>query len=287
MPQHKSPLVSIIVPCYNQGQYLGEALDSVLAQTYSNWEVIIVDDGSTDNSAEVAKAYIAKDSRIHYFHQTNAGPSAARNYGVRESKGKYIQFLDGDDKLSARCIELAVKHMESHQETVVFYSRVRYFGVRNDEFVIRWTGYADLLCANSIICCCMMRRTDFNRIGGFDEQMHGYEDWELFIRLLYGRPEVYQHPDFLFHYRITDSQTSVNAQAGKRAAELCNYTYEKNKEKYAATLGSPITAYKECRRCKKELDAILASKTYKAGRLTLAPLRWMKKLLCAKQEQAL
>lgn len=119
MPQHKLPLVSIIVPCYNQGQYLGEALDCVLAQTYSNWEVIIVDDGSTDNSAEVAKAYIAKDSRIHYFHQSNAGPSAARNYGVRESKGEHIQFLDGDDKLSARCFELAVKHIESSEPSAV------------------------------------------------------------------------------------------------------------------------------------------------------------------------
>lgn len=274
----QQPLVSVITPCYNQGKYLAEAIDSVLAQTYANWELLIVDDGSTDNSAEVAKAYAEKDARIHYIYQSNAGPSAARNHGVRESKGTYIQLLDGDNKLSARCVELAVEHMESHKETVVFYSRVRYFGVRNDEFVIRWTGYADLLCQNSIDCCCMVRRTDFDSIGGFDEQMRGYEDWEFFIRLLYGRPNVYQHPDVLFYYRITDSQTGVNAQAAKRAAELHNYIYEKNKEKYNAILGVPIVAYTEARRLEKELNGILASKTYKTGKAVLAPVKWLQQL---------
>lgn len=274
----QQPLVSIIVPYYNQGQYLSEALDSVLAQTFSNWEVVIVDDGSTDNSAEIAKLYAAKDARIHYIYQSNAGPSAARNHGVRESKGKYIQFLDGDNKLATRCVELAVEHMESHKETVVFYSRARYFGVRNDEFFIRWTGYADLLCSNSIDCCCMVRRTDFDSIGGFDEQMRGYEDWEFFIRLLYVRPNVYQHPDFLFNYRISDSQTGVNAQAAKRAAELCNYMYDKNREKYNAVLGSPFGAYRDGHHYKKAYNGILASRTYKVGKAILAPLKWMKQL---------
>lgn len=274
----QQPLVSVITPCYNQGKYLAEAIDSVLAQTYTNWELFIVDDGSTDNSAEVAKAYATKDTRIHYIYQSNSGPSAARNYGVRESKGKYIHFLDGDDKLSARCVELAVEHMESHPDTEVFYSRARYFGVRNDEFVIRWTNYADLLCANYIACCCMVRRIGFDRIGGFDEQMRGYEDWEFFIRLLYGRSNVYQHPDVLFYYRITNSQTNVNAQAAKRGVELCNYVYEKNKEKYAAVLGSPVKAYQNCNYYKKELEGILASKTYRAGKAVLAPLKWLGQL---------
>lgn len=274
----QQPLVSIITPCYNQGQYLAESIDSVLTQTYPNWELLIVDDGSTDNSAEVAKTYTAKDTRVHYIYQPNAGPSAARNHGVHESKGKYIQFLDGDNKLASRCIELAVEHMENNEETVVFYSRVHYFGVRNDEFVIRWTGYADLLCVNSIDCCCMVRRTDFNRIGGFDEQMRGYEDWEFFIRLLYGRPNVYQHHDVLFYYRITNSQISVNAQAAKRADELYSYVYEKNKEKYAAIFGLPVKAYIDSYYYKQALNGLLSSKTYKAGKAVLAPLKWLKRL---------
>lgn len=272
---NQKPIVSVIVPCYNQDKYLAEALDSVLAQTFADWEIVIVDDGSTDKSADIAKEYAKKDARIHYIYQQNAGPSAARNHGVRASRGKYLQFLDGDNKLTERCIEYGVEHMESHPDTVLFYSHVHYFGMRQGDYHIRWTGYADLLCQNSIDCCCMVRRTDFDRIGGFDEQMRGYEDWEFFIRLLYDRPNVYQHPDVLFYYRITDSQTGVNAQALTRKRELCNYMYEKNKEKFVAVLGDPVMAYKEAHRLEKELNGILASKKYRLGEAILAPLKWL------------
>lgn len=89
--------IAVIVPCYNQGKYLSDALDSLLAQTFVDWECIVVDDGSTDNSAAVAKTYVAKDSRIRYVYQKNAGPSAARNKGVALTSAPLIFFLDGDD----------------------------------------------------------------------------------------------------------------------------------------------------------------------------------------------
>lgn len=91
------PFISVIVPCYNQGQYLPEALQSVLDQSYAQWECIIINDGATDNTEKVALEWVAKDERFKYFTQPNSGLSAARNKGIDESKGTYIQFLDADD----------------------------------------------------------------------------------------------------------------------------------------------------------------------------------------------
>lgn len=102
-----NPLVSIIIPTFNRAHFIGETLDSVLAQTYTNWECIVVDDGSADASAEVLKSYYEKDSRIQYHHRPAdrpKGANACRNFGFELSKGDYIQFLDSDDSLDFFCL---------------------------------------------------------------------------------------------------------------------------------------------------------------------------------------
>jgi glycosyltransferase involved in cell wall biosynthesis len=94
------PIVSIIIPTYNRAHLIGETLDSVLAQTYTNWECIIVDDGSTDNTDEVVEEYVKKDSRFKYYHRPDEhlpGGNGARNYGFKMSKGEYVNWLDSDD----------------------------------------------------------------------------------------------------------------------------------------------------------------------------------------------
>jgi len=106
-------LVSIIVPCYNQAQYLDEALQSVLDQIHTNWECIIVNDGSPDNTAEIANTWIEKDSRFIYLFQENRGLSSARNLGLEKAKGGYIQFLDSDDFIDKRKLELSLQQLIS------------------------------------------------------------------------------------------------------------------------------------------------------------------------------
>lgn len=93
----KPGLVSIITPCYNGAKYIGETIDSVISQTYPDWEMIIVDDGSKDNSAQIVREYAEKDSRITLVQQENAGSAAARNNGIRRAEGQYIALLDADD----------------------------------------------------------------------------------------------------------------------------------------------------------------------------------------------
>ena len=94
-------LISVIVPAYNVGQYIGKCLDSILGQTYPNLEIILIDDGSTDSTGEICEAYRERDSRIIVVHQQNQGALAARNAGIEQAQGKYIGFVDGDDWISA------------------------------------------------------------------------------------------------------------------------------------------------------------------------------------------
>lgn len=104
-------LVSIIVPCYNQAQFLDEALQSVLGQSYTNWECIIINDGSTDNTSALAKKWVDKDSRFKYIYKENGGLSSARNVGLDLAKGDYIQFLDSDDCIVKTKLEMSLQHL--------------------------------------------------------------------------------------------------------------------------------------------------------------------------------
>lgn len=109
-----APLVSIIIPTYNRAHLIGETLDSVIAQTYQNWECIVVDDGSTDHTEEVMADYMAKDARIRFYHRPEnklPGGNAARNYGFEKSKGEYIQWFDSDDLMSPKKIEIQLEQM--------------------------------------------------------------------------------------------------------------------------------------------------------------------------------
>src|SRR3990172_4396851 len=102
------PVVSVIVPCYNHGHFLAEALESVLAQSWQLWECIVVDDGSTDDTRQVVEAFVQIDTRFQYLHQSNQGLSAARNAGIAVCKGSYIQFLDADDMLEEKKLEAQI-----------------------------------------------------------------------------------------------------------------------------------------------------------------------------------
>ena len=122
------PIVSIIIPCYNQAKYLSETLDSVLNQTYQDWECIIINDGSSDNTEDIAKKYCANDSRFFYIYQDNQGVVAARNNAISQSHGKYILPLDGDDIIHKRYLEVAVKVIERDPKLKLVCCECEYIG---------------------------------------------------------------------------------------------------------------------------------------------------------------
>ena len=180
-----NPLVSVIVPSYNQGVYLADALNSVLNQTYTTWECIIIDDGSTDNTKEVALDFCRLDERFLYIYQNNQGVSAARNNAIRHSSGKYILPLDGDDIIVKTYLTDAVPVLENDSNVKVVYGDAEYFGAKSGLMPLKPFSLPTLLNENCIFNTAMYRRTDYDKIAGYDETMNdGYEDWEFWISLL-------------------------------------------------------------------------------------------------------
>jgi len=170
------PLISIIVPCYNQAQYLEECLQSVLDQTYQNWECIIVNDGSPDNTEEVAQSWTERNSRFKYFRKENGGVSAARNFGIEKAEGEWILPLDGDDRIDVHYLLSASEQF--HDKPQIIYAEAEYFGAKSGKMVLPEFNPLELLIENQIFCSAFFRKEDWKTVGGFDEQLlDAYEDW--------------------------------------------------------------------------------------------------------------
>ncbi len=194
-----SLLVSIIVPCYNYGNFLSETLDSVLCQTYNNWECLVIDDGSTDNTKEVADFYRNKDSRIKYFYQENRGLPAARNHGLAVSSGDFIQFLDADDLLEESKIEVQMDFILKNDHVGIVYGSMLRFDSEtkeetgNDSWMpkISGQGHNILSCLIKgnimVVSAPIIRKSIFKNTGIFNTEYRSMEDWELWLRCaLYG-----------------------------------------------------------------------------------------------------
>lgn len=195
---NRPPLVSIIIPCYNYGHLLGDTLDSVLNQTYQNWECIIVDDGSIDNSKEIAVKYCSIDTRIKYLYQPNKGLATARNTGLRDSQGEFIQFLDADDILASDKIAKHINVFLSHTSLdVVFCAAYNFIkGIENLPEATKVelkakpiTGHGkevldELIIDNMfLVHCALFRASLITEVGYFNETMITCEDWNFWFRI--------------------------------------------------------------------------------------------------------
>lgn len=191
--------VSVIVPTYNYARFLPEALESVRAQTHLDWECIVVDDGSTDETASLMRAEAANDGRVRCVSQSNRGPSAARNRGIAESTGEYVQFLDADDQLPPTKLEHQVFAMEADPSIGIVYSDARFFrDSAIDVLAYRAPGprpstapgpsssdpLLRALIENSIMMVegPLVRRRVIATVGPFDESLSRAEDWQYWLR---------------------------------------------------------------------------------------------------------
>nr|WP_315142630.1 glycosyltransferase family A protein [uncultured Flavobacterium sp.] len=198
-----NPKVSIIVPCYNQAQYLPEALQSVLNQTYQNWECIIVNDGSPDNTKEVAQEWVKKDSRFIYLYKENGGLSSARNAGITIAEGEFVLPLDADDKIALNYTELAIEAFEKDSTLKVVYCKAEKFGNETGSWNLTPFSLFNLASGNLIFCSAFFRKKDWELVGGYDVNMiYGFEDWEFWVAMLKNGGGV-KCLDYLgFYYRI-------------------------------------------------------------------------------------
>ncbi|MBX9888401.1 MAG: glycosyltransferase [Flavobacteriaceae bacterium] len=214
-------LVSVIVPCYNQAQYLPEALQSVLDQTYSDWECIIVNDGSPDDTDIVAKDWLIKDSRFKYIYKENGGLSSARNAGIEIAIGDYIQFLDADDFLKNKKLELSLEALLTDSQNNIVITNFQMYdnlskkskepyckiGTNNfcfDSFLYRWGKTFSI----PIHCALFKKRLfiDFQ----FPEKLQAREDWIMWVYLFQQEVKVLFIDNALVYYRQHNKSMTNN-----------------------------------------------------------------------------
>lgn len=262
-------LVSIIVPCYNQAEFLAETLESVLLQNYPNWECIIINDGSIDTTEQVANQYISKDLRFKYLHQDNQGVSIARNTGISFSSGRYILPLDGDDLISRSYIEEAVPILEKYSEVKIVYCNAEFFGEKQGSWNLpEFCGIENFLLGNSIFCSGMFRRTDYDKTNGYNPNMcYGIEDWEFWISLLKDGGTVHKINTVHFCYRIKKRSRNYDLSTSEdRLAQMKNQIVENHISLYIEKIGNPIDLQNRILELENSRNLTFASlllKTYK------------------------
>ncbi|MCX6231084.1 MAG: glycosyltransferase family A protein [Bacteroidetes bacterium] len=256
--------VSVVITSYNKGKLIQEALDSVKNQTFKNVEIIIIDDLSTDKDTLLILAEIAKTDIKVILLDKNIGVSETRNIGIRQSEGKYILLLDGDDKIAPSYIEKAVKVLESNPEIKVVSSEVELFGYMKGKMSLAEPLIENLIAQNSIIISSLFRRADFDMTKGFNKNMNeGLEDWDFWLSMLENGGEVYRIPEIMFYYRI--SKKSRNNLDAEKLRRLRRLIYENHKELYASYLLDPVNSF--------EYSLLVNSREYRIGKFLLKPLR--------------
>ncbi len=208
-------LVSVVIPCYNQSHFLGEAIESVLAQTYKKHEIIVVNDGSTDETSKIARKYC--DVRL--IEQPNSGLAAARNRGLKESSGEFIIFLDSDDRLLHQALEIGVKAFAKYPECAFVSGFCRYIDHKGD--ALKFIGQPSIdnssdhyraLLENNYIWApanVMYRREIFEKTAAFDPAINSTADYELYLRLARRFP-IFQHGEIVCEYRQHNESMSAD-----------------------------------------------------------------------------
>lgn len=225
--------VSIIIPCYNQAEFIEETLLSVFNQEHKQWECLLIDDGSTDNTADIFKKWTGKDNRFCYYKKDNNGVSATRNFGLRKAKGEFIQFLDSDDLLAADKISLSLKSIHEHEVDIVctnylmfsksiantrppfsqlekfefnFYNLARYW---NDGFTVP-------------IHCWLFKAALLENVQ-FPEGLSAQEDWVMWLRIFQNSPKTYFISKHLAFYRINPNGRTNTGSFFKETLQAIDY----------------------------------------------------------------
>lgn len=218
----KKQLVSIIMPAYNAESFIGEAINSVVNQTYSNWELIIIDDGSTDKTAEKVQSWVVKDNRIQYWYQVNGKQGKARNLGISKSKGDYLAFLDADDLWLPEKLEIQIEEIQKNNVDLVF-SNSYIFNDDNDADVsktmnvkkamfIGEKAFQLFLEGNRIpILTVLTKKENVNQVGGFSEKINiqNAEDYHLWLKMLMSNAVFYSSDIVMAKYRLHNNSVTA------------------------------------------------------------------------------
>lgn len=229
------PLVSVIIPCYNQAHFLEDCVGSLIKQTFPNWEAILVNDGSSDHTEELAKEFSQIDSRIQLLSQANEGLSGARNSGLKIAKGEFLLFLDSDDWLEKHCLQTFFEAINTNLNSSLFRAgyayRDRPGGAKLHEHIPHTNGliFPQVLSSNIGPChSILIRKKLARKIGEFDTKLKSCEDWDFWMRAGRLGAGIYSIPQVLVAYRYVKDSMSRNprvmytalSEVSKRATRI-------------------------------------------------------------------
>lgn len=273
-------LISIIIPCYNQGKFLNESLLSVYNQTHLNWECLIVNDGSTDNSESIAKKWISKDNRFKYFYKENRGVSVARNFALEKINGTYIQFLDADDLLDTRKLELSMNTLGNSQSenNQIVISNFRMFSINvnitsdpycslnkemftYESLLYKWNESFSIP-----IHCGFFEASLFENIR-FSENLSAQEDWIVWVKIFKLNVNTFFLDQPLAFYRLNpESRTKTKSLHDDQILAFEYFKTILNVDEYFKLSKVLISRYyKEQEAYKKSLSLVKNSNPYQTG----------------------
>ena len=226
------PKISVVIPCYNTEKYLAESLESVMNQTFTNIEIICLDDGSTDRTPKILKKYAKQDDRIKIITQKNAGVVTARNRAIAAAKSEYIYPFDSDDIITPDCLEKLYGAMINGRGDIITSRVVRFSDHRRGELFLPKPTKSNMVIHNCLVNAALFRKKDFEEVGGYDLAFNdGIEDYDLWMNFMFKHnKKVYRVPEILFYYRVKSRGESRNSQGASKYHELRKYMKKKYPE---------------------------------------------------------
>lgn len=225
--------LSIIIPCYNSESTLETTLESVLNQSFQDWEAIIVNDGSTDTTEQIALRWVERDKRFLYYNKQNEGLTKTRNLGISKSKGCYILPLDSDNQLIHDFTQDAITVFEKNQEIGVVHGDAEYFGLKKGLWKIEEYNLEKMLIDNYIDACAIYKKTLWEKVGGYDENLphEGLEDWELWLAFSRLNTVFFHLQKITFKYYVAEN-SMIRSFTNEMAVDTRDYILKKYSKEY-------------------------------------------------------
>ncbi len=277
--ERQNNLVSVIIPCYNHGEFVHGAIECIRNQTYKNVEIIVVDDGSDDNHTREILLNI-HSSDVQVYFKENGDVASARNHGIERSNGQYILTLDADDRFHHTFLNKAIAILKQHPEVGMVTSYIKRIYSDRNTMVKRSGGDISIfIISHESSASLLYRYQCWKEAGGYDEDIYGFEDWEFAINVTKRGWTVYSIPEYLFYYRNIDDESMYNRVIHKKP-EIIKYLVQKHKELYQDYVDQII--YDREKKI-KELERVVrlhkSSSAYQIGQFILKPFNWLKRIL--------
>lgn len=270
---NNKPLVSFIIPFYNGGVLLQETIDSIFKQSYQNFEIWIVNDGSTDDASLSKLESLFGKPKIKIIHQDNAGPSVARNNAIKQAKGEIIVPLDADDLVSPNALETAISVFSQNPSVDVVYGNLQFFGGKNEIKTQTFINTQTQFIYNQLAVCCFIKKAVFDKVGYYDEFLSkpGLEDWEFWIRVSQHGCMLKKVDEVFFNIRINEDSRTFKV-ANKNVDMIKEYVFKKHALFFA----------KEYENVFYQKKMLAETPDYRIGGFFLAPWRFLKQILTKK-----